>query len=94
VTAGPDTLGTATADTGGSFRSALDTAGLPLGRYRLQASCGTLLEADLDVVLAADVGGTGPSVAVIWVVILVAIAVSQAHPWKRARNHPRRTSVR
>jgi hypothetical protein len=90
VTAGRDTVGQATADSAGGFESALDTAHLPLGRHRLQASCGALLEADLDIVLVADVGGAGPSLAFIWIVILVAIALSQAHPWKRAR----RTSVR
>jgi hypothetical protein len=90
VTAGPDTLATATAEPDGSFRSALDTADLAPGHHRLQATCGSLLQADLDVVLAADVGGAGPSVAWVWITALVAIGLAQATPWRRVR----RTSVR
>jgi hypothetical protein len=86
----PRPVGRATADAAGNFDSDLDTDDLPIGRHRLEASCGTLLATDLDVVLAANVTGPGQSLTFVWVIILVGIAVSQAHPWKRAR----RTSVR
>jgi hypothetical protein len=90
LAAAADTLATTTADDRGAFRQALDTDALPLGRHRLTASCGTVLAADVDVVLAADVGGTGPPAAAMWLGLLAAVAVAQARPWKRTR----RTSVR
>jgi hypothetical protein len=76
-------VATADADRDGTFEAPIDTAGLEVGRHRLRARCGSLLESDLDVVLASGVGGSGGSLAVAWIVALGALVVLQAHPWRR-----------
>jgi hypothetical protein len=80
---GERTVGTAVSDAAGTFRAPVDTAGIEVGRHRLRARCGPLLETDLDVVLASGVAGSGGALAVAWIVALAALAVIQVQPWKR-----------
>ena len=68
-------VGHATADGAGHFRTPLQLNQLPVGRYQVDANCGPILVAPLDVVLASQVDQGTSTLAVIVFFILLGLAL-------------------
>lgn len=68
-------MGHAKANALGRFSTPVDVGALPVGRYEVDASCGTLLSAPIDVVLASQVDPDTSTLAVIVFVLLVGIGL-------------------
>jgi hypothetical protein len=64
-------VGQSTAATSGAFNGPLDVSGLPVGSYQVEAHCGVVLYADLDVVLANEVYDDASTVLIIVFFVLI-----------------------
>ena len=72
-------IGKSRAATDGAFDGPLDVSGLPVGTYQVQAHCGVVLYADLDVVLANQVYNDASTI----VIIVFFIMLGGALFWRR-----------
>ncbi|HXW32550.1 MAG TPA: hypothetical protein VEJ21_05595 [Acidimicrobiales bacterium] len=63
--------GRTTADSSGAFRAPLALGSLGVGSYQVDARCGVLLTAPLQVVLASQVGGDTSTLAIILFFLLL-----------------------
>lgn len=75
-------IGHATAATSGAFNGPLDVSGLPVGTYQVQAHCGVVLYANLDVVLANQVYDDASTVVIIVFFVLIGSGLF----WRRLRR--------
>ncbi len=67
--------GQTTASAEGTFRSPVQTTGLAVGRYTVEADCGPVLLAALDVVLPSRVDSDTSTLAIIIFFILLGLAL-------------------
>lgn len=75
-------IGQSTAATGGTFNGPLDVSALPVGSYQVEAHCGVVLYADLDVVLANQVYNDASTV----VIIIFFVLIGSGLFWRRLRR--------
>jgi hypothetical protein len=74
LTIGSQQVGQTTADSEGHFHAPLHLGSLPVGRYDVQAQCGAVLTAALDVVLASKVDdGTSTTLVIIVFFVLIGL---------------------
>jgi hypothetical protein len=64
-------VGQSTAATSGAFDGPLDVSSLAVGSYEVEAHCGVVLYADLDVVLANEVYNDASTVLIIVFFVLI-----------------------
>lgn len=69
------TVGDTTADGDGTFSAPLRLASFPVGRYRVQAVCGRMLAASLDVVLASQLNPITSTLALIVLFLLIGLVI-------------------
>jgi len=83
--------GRTTADSSGAFRAPLALGSLAVGSYQVDAHCGVLLTAPLEVVLASQVGDDTSTLAIILFFLLLGGALL----WPRfGRRRPRHGATR
>ena len=75
-------IGQSTAASSGAFRGPLDVSGLPVGTYQVEAHCGIVLAASLDVVLANQVYDDASTV----VIIIFFVLIGSGLFWRRLRR--------
>jgi hypothetical protein len=75
-------VGQSTAATSGTFDGPLAVSGLPVGTYQVEAHCGVVLYADLDVVLANQVYNDASTVLIIVFFVLIGSGLF----WRRLRS--------
>lgn len=68
-------VGDTTADDTGAFSTPLRFGSLPVGRYRVDAACGVVLAAPLDVVLVSEVSSATSTLTIIIFVLLVGLLI-------------------
>lgn len=68
-------VGTTTSATDGDFEGPVDTTDLAVGAYEVDAHCGLVLSAPLDIVLASQVSSDTGSIVVIIFFLLLGIAL-------------------
>jgi hypothetical protein len=75
-------IGQSTAATGGAFNGPLAVSQLPVGTYQVEAHCGVVLYADLDVVLANQVYNDASTI----VIIIFFVLIGSGLFWRRLRR--------
>ncbi|MGH9076791.1 MAG: hypothetical protein ACRDY0_04960 [Acidimicrobiales bacterium] len=68
-------VGHTTAAGDGTFEAPIQTSALAVGRHQVQASCGPVLDATFDVVLASQVSQDGSTVVIIVFVVLLGLVL-------------------
>ena len=63
----------AVADKEGDFKTTFSTATFDSGQHAVQAFCGPILNAALDIVLVSEVGTAGPTVTMILLLLLTVV---------------------
>jgi hypothetical protein len=75
-------IGSSTAASSGAFQGPLAVSGLPVGTYQVEAHCGVVLTASLDVVLANQVYDDASTV----VIIIFFVLIGSGLFWRRLRR--------
>jgi len=74
-----DHVGGTTSSTDGHFQGPVDTSDLAVGTYQVDAHCGLILTAPLDVVVASQVGSDSASLIIIIFFILLGLVLFARH---------------
>ncbi len=85
------TVGQTQAASDGSFQSPLDVGSLAVGRYQVDAACGPILSAPLDIVLASQVSADTSTLAVIVFFLMLGVFVYRRRLMPPPRRSPERT---
>jgi hypothetical protein len=82
-------VGATLADANGTFHAPLRLASFPVGRYQVLATCGPVLAASLDVVLASQVDPITSTFALIVLFLLIGLVIYRRRLLPTNRRAPR-----